>query len=376
MMFDRVVLIANSEVTDLVALANLAGADPEYFYWDADFRDVDIRGQNLSGLNLSNATFEGVIANASTSVDRQFRPKLFGAALRRQANVDWRMLSPESLVEHAVLVARAGDAAAALQMVEKLIAQNRLPKYSIHLLRCEEINENVRNRYYRIWAEKYSNDPSAATIWAILGYERALQGIEVDLREFVSRFMELSPEEFDIKDVVTTIIGREDPTDEAVHIISRWLLSHATHGNKLAEVYDYMFVFDRWVAVPLAEAFSVFLGSNLRNRKLGKLIVDGIKYFSKGNRPFGGEEISWLERNLRAEKSREVLISLLNRWYPDRRAASVFVKWTYANKWTPYVEGDLYVAARAYLARGHLSGRSYSTMLKRLDSDQLLGGRT
>jgi hypothetical protein len=71
---ERVADIANSDETDLIQLAVIAGCNPKDFYVGADLRGVDIRGQDLTKLDLTGADFSGVVYDEYTKVDPVYVP--------------------------------------------------------------------------------------------------------------------------------------------------------------------------------------------------------------------------------------------------------------------------------------------------------------
>lgn len=66
--------LIQSEVSDLKALAVLAGSDPTTFYRGADLSKTDLSGQDLRGLDFTGANLNGAIIDDLTKIDPGFYP--------------------------------------------------------------------------------------------------------------------------------------------------------------------------------------------------------------------------------------------------------------------------------------------------------------
>lgn len=365
MMFENVPKIAEAKTRNLKELAKLAGADPTSFYIGADFRKVDISGQNLEGLDLTNAQFAGVIADSATVVDRRFRPKLFAEVLRSREVPDWRNLSREGLMDHAVIAARAGQMGFALEVVDELLRREPLPPHIASLVRCEELPEEARNHVYRIWAKTYRGNPAIATVWALIGYDRSIKNVIADLVKFVERFSDRDLAEYSIDDPVTTIIGVGSSSRASLGVIAHWLDYHA-NSQKLKEVYDFMFHFPSWAVRPISDGFSQFVRANLGDKSLGPLIARALPYFRKSGPNVDDQALEWLVRHPKAPSSKEVLLECLKGRGSGRKLAKAFNKWTYHNDWRASEDDHLFRQARLLLSRPDVTGRSSSTLRNRL----------
>lgn len=365
-MFARAVPIANAQTVDLKELADIAGVGHQFFYVDADFNGVDIRGQSLEGMDLRAANFEGVIADSGTRVDLPFRSKVFRATLRTR-EVNWRDLSPDLQIDHAVVVARAGLPALAESIVDEVLrSRKRLPSDSVALVRCEEISAALRNKYYTRWHREYSDSPYVAVTLALAAHDRSILNAVSDLTAFVDRFISADLEAHAIDQAAITMIALEKAEERTASILAQWFDEHRA-SSKTYDVYWYMFSFKKWAVPPIAEAFSRYLLANHRNRKIGELVAKGIGYFDKGQAALVVGELMWLEKNMRAKNSKEVLLQLL-RTAAYSNLASTFLRWTRLNNWHPNDGDELVEAATGYLSRrsASLPARQRTLMEQRL----------
>ena len=194
-MYEKAILIVNSNTEDLKKLAIISGNDPKYYYFDANFNGVDIRGQDLEGLDFSSAKFSGVRANALTKVDIKYKKVVMQAAMDTLTGSGF----PNFLLqrfrerdpEYIALLAAAGEIEEAVELLERLISSNAsLSVFNSDIIECGLFGFELENRYFDKWFEDNKYSKSARYNLAIfLLTKRDLKGIAGASIEFMNIHM-------------------------------------------------------------------------------------------------------------------------------------------------------------------------------------------
>ena len=88
---DGVSKILSSSSSNLIELAELAGANPRTVYRFADLSKCDLRGQDLRGIDFTGSIIEGAVIDESTKIDPEFdfrnnRKEYFEFLINRDLN--------------------------------------------------------------------------------------------------------------------------------------------------------------------------------------------------------------------------------------------------------------------------------------------------